>query len=125
MFGRKKKKEEKTEATISWKLLNRLEQLEEIKAESTSHPVMIYKHSTRCGISGMTMSRLERSWSEDMNNIAAYYLDLIAYRDISNAIVQEFGVFHESPQVILIKDGKAIYDSSHMSISAEAIKQQA
>ena len=60
-----------------------------------------------------------------MNNIAAYYLDLIAYRDISNAIVQEFGVFHESPQVILIKDGKAIYDSSHMSISAEAIKQQA
>ncbi|MHA7100288.1 bacillithiol system redox-active protein YtxJ [Roseivirga pacifica] len=126
MFGWKKKQAEKAEtASVEWKRLTAIEQLEALKQESHEKPVLIYKHSTRCGISGMTLSRLERSWTADMGHISAYYLDLIAYRDVSNAIVQEFGVFHESPQVILLKNGRAIYDNSHMGISAEAIKQQA
>ena len=119
------KKENRESSEINWNHLNTIEQLEQIKEESRSQPVLIYKHSTRCSISSMALDRLERSWSKELDTVKAYYLDLITYREISNAIAKEFGIYHESPQAILIKDGKAIYDASHMSISTSAIKQHA
>lgn len=71
----------------------------------------------------MALDRLQRSWSEEeMKNLKPYYLDLISYRDISNHIAQEFGVDHQSPQVIVIKNGEAVYDNSHMGINYEELK---
>lgn len=103
---------------MSWKKLDKLSQLDQIKEESKARPVVIFKHSTRCSISSMAWNRMERSWkAEDSGRISAYFLDLIAHRDISNAIVSEFGVDHASPQVIVIKDGQAVYDNSHMGIN--------
>lgn len=120
-------KKENTEKAVSihWQKLDRLEQLSEIKEESKQQPVMIFKHSTRCGVSGMALGRLEREWSEELNKIKTYYLDLISFRSISNAIQEEFGVYHESPQVILIENGKAVYDASHMAIGVEPFKKWA
>lgn len=115
------KKEKEAKAEIQWNLLEGSEQLDQIVEESKSQPVLIYKHSTRCGISGMTMNRLERSWSDDLNKLKVYYLDLIAFRALSNEVANKFGVYHESPQVILIKEGNAIYDASHMDISTDQI----
>lgn len=119
------KKEKEAKAEVQWNLLERMTQLDEIVEESKSQPILIYKHSTRCGISGMTMNRLERSWSDELNKLKVYYLDLIAFRNISNEIAKKFGVYHESPQVIMIKDGRAIYDASHMEISVERILENA
>lgn len=106
---------------VNWNELTSVDQLERIKAESNDAPVLIYKHSTRCGISSMVMDRLERSWVDEGNSIKPYYLDLITFRDVSNAVAQVFDIYHESPQVILIKNGRAIYEASHMAISFEGI----
>lgn len=107
---------------MNWNNLTSDSQLATIKAESAQQPVLIFKHSTRCSISAMALSRMERNW-DDAAGIKPYYLDLIANRPVSNQIVDVFGVEHESPQVLLIQNGECIYDASHMSISFDALKQ--
>lgn len=108
---------------MNWITLNNVAQLEEIKEASFRQPQLIFKHSTRCSISSMAKSRLDRSDAPE--GVQFHYLDLIAHRDISNKIVEEFFVEHESPQAILIKNGEAIYDESHNGISMDEIAEQA
>lgn len=103
---------------MNWKKLTNSSQIEEIKELSKEKPVLIFKHSTRCSISSMSLDRLLRNWKPgDEEKVEPYYLDLISYRGLSDQIEDEFGVEHASPQVILVKDGKAIYDNSHFGIS--------
>lgn len=108
---------------MSWKTLNSVEQLEEIKTESYQRPVLIFKHSTRCSISSTAYDRLERS-TNTLQNFSLYYLDLIQYRNVSNAIETIFGIEHESPQALLIKNGVCIYDASHFEIQANLIAEK-
>lgn len=108
-------------SNVNWTELTDIIQLNEIEAISQEKPVVIFKHSTRCSISRMALKQFEREY--DLNEtVAAYFLDLIAHRDISNGIASKFGVYHESPQLIVIKNGKAVYDVSHSDIDAEALK---
>ncbi|MBW3469174.1 bacillithiol system redox-active protein YtxJ [Arthrospiribacter ruber] len=111
---------------MNWEKLEDLTQLTQIKNLSREKPVLIFKHSTRCSISSMALDRLRRNWQDaDSEKIKPYYLDLISFREISNQIAEEFGIMHQSPQVILIKDGKAVYDNSHMGISYRDIMELA
>ena len=98
-------------------------QLEQIKEQSRQQPVVIFKHSTRCSISSMAKSRLERE--KPTENVLFYYLDLIRYRPISNKVAEVFQVHHESPQVLIIKNGECVYDESHNGISMQDISEQA
>lgn len=107
---------------MNWNKLTTTDQLEDIKQESLKQPVLIFKHSTTCSISHMALSRMERNWSEQLG-VKPYYLDLLANRPISVKIEDEFGVEHESPQILLIKNGECIYDASHMSISFAGLQQ--
>jgi bacillithiol system protein YtxJ len=108
---------------VNWTELTDIVQLMEIEAISNEKPVVIFKHSTRCSISRMALKQFEREY--DLENVVdAYFLDLIAHRDISNEIASRFDVYHESPQLILIKNGKAIYNVSHSDIDAEALKSK-
>jgi bacillithiol system protein YtxJ len=103
---------------MNWNKLTQPGQIAEIKVLSESTPVMIFKHSTRCSVSGMSLDRLLRNWKHgDEEKVVPYFLDLIAYRELSNLVAQEFGVPHQSPQVIVIKNGSAIFDTSHFGIS--------
>ena len=103
---------------MNWNKLTEAGQIEEIKTLSKEKPVLIFKHSTSCSISSMSMDRLTRKWqTSDNEKVEPYYLDLIANRDLSNQVAREFGVPHESPQVLLIKSGNAVYDNSHFGIS--------
>lgn len=108
---------------MSWNDLTEESQLEAIKKESNTRPVVIFKHSTRCSISSMAKGRLERSVAPE--TVAFYHLDLIRYRALSNKIAEVFGVHHESPQVLLIRNGSCVYDESHNGISMEEIVEQA
>jgi len=108
---------------MNWKNLTDEQQLTEIREKSTERPQVIFKHSTRCSISSVAKSRLDRS--PDPEGMDFYYLDLIRYRSISNKIAELFEVHHESPQILLIKNGECIYDESHLSISIDEVKQQA
>jgi len=110
---------------MNWTFLEDAEQLNQIKKESTEKIVLIFKHSTRCNISRATLDRLERNWKdEEMKNVKPYFLDLISYRNISNQIANQFGVEHESPQILIVQNGKSIYDNSHFGIEYDAIKHQ-
>lgn len=108
---------------MNWTHLTNAATLDAIKEASFTKPQLIFKHSTRCSISSMAKSRLERA--TPASNTDFYYLDLIANRDISNLIAQSFGVEHESPQVLLIKDGACVYSESHTGISMDEIAVQA
>jgi bacillithiol system protein YtxJ len=108
---------------MNWQALSNIDQIEAIKKESVNQAVLIFKHSTRCSISAAAMSRLERSW--DTQQVKPYYLDLINHRDISSQLASTFGVEHESPQVLLIKNGKSVYDASHLDIRFDEIMSHA
>lgn len=108
---------------MNWISLTDEGQLQSIKELSKQKPQVIFKHSTRCHISSMVKNRLDRS--NDYANADFYYLDLIAYRQLSATIAETFSVHHESPQVLLIKNGLCVYDESHNGISMDEIVEQA
>ncbi len=109
--------------SMKWNQLKAADQLEEIKKESAEKNILIFKHSTRCNISRASLDRLERKWNDqEMQNVKPYFLDLLNFREISNLIVQQFNVEHESPQILLINKGQAIFDQSHFSIDYDQIK---
>ncbi len=107
---------------MNWIDLADEQQLNNIKELSTQKAQVIFKHSTRCSISSMAKSRLERSTQP--NTIDFHYLDLIKHRKLSNKIADEFSVYHESPQVLLIKNGECIYDESHSGIQMDDLLEQ-
>lgn len=108
---------------MNWIPLTTETQLSEIKARSAEKAVVIFKHSTRCSISAVAKSRLERG--REPENIAFYYLDLISFRSLSNKVAADFAVEHESPQVLLIRNGECVYDESHSGIRMEELEAHA
>jgi bacillithiol system protein YtxJ len=108
---------------MNWQHLENEIQLSEIRQKSFSTPQVIFKHSTRCSISIMVKSRLERS--EAPAGVDFYYLDLLQYRPISNEIAASFDVHHESPQILVIKNGDCIFDESQHAIMMDEIVEVA
>jgi bacillithiol system protein YtxJ len=109
---------------MNWIKLQTLRQLEDIKNQSQNSPVVIFKHSTRCSTSRMTLERLERTWdAQEMAAITPYFLDLLTYRQVSNEVADSFGVEHESPQVLVISKGESVLDLSHFEIDYSSIRK--
>ncbi len=108
---------------MNWISLEEPGQLDLIKKQSFEQPQVIFKHSTRCAISSMAKSRLERN--QFPKDIPFYFLDLIKHRKISDTIENEFNVDHESPQVLIIRNGECVYDESHSGINMDEILTQA
>lgn len=117
-FGKKKPSNK-----INWEMLEDENTLNEIIELSKEKPVMILKHSTRCSISSMALSRLENNWDLPEEKITPYYLDLIQFRNVSNAIATKFRVMHQSPQILVIKNGECVLDASHNSIDVEILRE--
>lgn len=108
--------------TINWKPLNQMGELSNFIDYSKQKPVAIFKHSTRCALSSMAKSRLERGWDLNDEDIDMYYLDLLNYRDISNEIASFFSIEHQSPQLILISNGEVACHVSHGDIDVKVLK---
>ncbi len=98
-----------------------MEQLKTIEEESKGKPVAIFKHSTRCGISRMVMNQFESSYDLTDEQLKLYFLDLLNYRDVSDEVGYKFQVMHQSPQLIVIKNGTAVAHTSHHSIQASSL----
>lgn len=107
---------------MNWHHIDNVNDIETIIDRSRVVPCLILKHSTRCPISSMAKNRLEMSWDIADDEVETYFLDLIRFRDVSNAIADTFGIRHESPQAILIKDGRAVYNASHLNIKVDDLK---
>lgn len=122
LFGNSEEKKE-IETNINWVPLQLVGQLDELVAFSEQKPVLIFKHSTRCSISRFALKQFEREYNLE-DRVDAYFLDLLEYRDISNEIANRFEVVHQSPQILLIKNGKSVYDASHSDIDAGELAEK-
>ena len=110
---------------MNWIPLTDSTQLDEIIKKSYDKPIAIFKHSTRCSVSSMSKRMLERDWNIGADEVPVYFLDLLSYRAISAEIAHRFSVTHQSPQLILIKDGKAVYHASHEEIAFDTMLRAA
>lgn len=124
LFKGEKEKTTGENKKVPWIPLDSMEQLEKLEEESKDQPVAILKHSTRCGISRMVLRQFENSYElgED-EEIKLYFLDLLSYREISNEIAARFKVQHESPQLIVLKDGQVKHHASHQAIDATSLSK--
>lgn len=106
-----------------WQTIETELQLQAAIDESFQKPVALFKHSVTCGISANAKYRLESEWDFNTSELSFYYLDLLSYRAISNKIAADLAVIHQSPQVILLKDGKAVFNTSHHAINVAGLRQ--
>ena len=105
-----------------WENLQSTSEVEFLKSISNTTPVLIFKHSTRCGISRFVLKNFESEYNIAEEDLKIYFLDLIKYREVSNYIAQHFNVQHQSPQILVIIDGKVVLTESHNQISVQNIK---
>ncbi len=115
IFGNKEKQVEKSH--VKWIPFTSLDQIKEIQNQSEAETILIFKHSTRCGISNMVIKQFERMFDESMENIKVYYLDLLNYRELSNEVGYTFQVLHQSPQLLIIRNGVSVANASHYDIT--------
>ncbi|MAZ28619.1 MAG: bacillithiol system redox-active protein YtxJ [Cytophagaceae bacterium] len=109
---------------IPWSYLENVEQLDDVDTLSKSRDVLIFKHSTSCGISRMVLRQFEDDYSFDEKMLKPYLLDLRKNRGVSNEVASRYGVIHESPQILLIRNGGCVYDTSHGAITVDKIKER-
>ncbi|MEM6514845.1 MAG: bacillithiol system redox-active protein YtxJ [Bacteroidota bacterium] len=113
IFGSSEPKEEKV---LPWQELKSVEQLDDILEKSNQKTQLIFKHSTRCGISRMVMNQFVSAYDLG-SNVDLYYLDLLSYRNVSDEVAAKFQVMHESPQLLIIRNGSTIVNASHGAIN--------
>ena len=108
---------------MNWENISSLNQLNQVlinTQQEDSEYALFFKHSPRCEISSMVLRRFESSW--DISNINVFMVNVLSQRDASNELAQQFQIRHESPQVLLVKNGKLLYTASHGDISVADIK---
>ncbi|MBF8150566.1 bacillithiol system redox-active protein YtxJ [Winogradskyella sp. F6397] len=108
--------EPKEEKTLPWQVLSEVSQLDTIAEKSNSKTQLIFKHSTRCGISSMVMKQFVSAYDLE-TNADLYYLDLLNYRDVSSEVGYKFQVMHQSPQLLVIKNGVVVAHASHGAVN--------
>lgn len=115
IFGNSDESKSEVKGNFQWVELIHLDQLDGIVNQSWEKPILIFKHSTRCIISKTVLKNFEKDFKFG-DNVTSYYLDLLEYRPISNEIASVFNVTHQSPQLLVIKNGVCVYNASHESI---------
>ena len=116
MFGYRTSKEVE-ETYLSWTPLISVEEINTIIEISKNQSILIFKHSTRCGISRMIIKQFESLFNEENKQLKVYYLDLLNYREVSSKLSEVFQVIHQSPQLLVIKNGISVYNESHYEIT--------
>lgn len=114
--------EQESTSKIEWRKLTDLGLLNELTDLSFEKPVLIFKHSTRCSISRFALKQFENEFDFSTNELQPYFLDLLEYRSISNEVATRFNVFHQSPQILLIREGKCVYNASHDAIAVSEVR---
>ena len=110
--------EQKEEKVLPWIALNSLEQIDHIEKASMSKLQVIFKYSSRCGVSKLVLNQFVDKYELSQDNLDLYFLDLINYRDVSNEVGYKFQVIHESPQLLVIKNGVVAVHASHSGVNA-------
>ncbi len=123
LFGGSGNEEKKEKKVIPWIPLTNVAQLNNIEEKSKSKLQIIFKHSTTCGISRMVMNMFQETYDLNEQQADLYYLDLHSYRPVSNEVAVKFQLIHQSPQVLLIKNGVVEASYSHGGINDLVLKE--
>ncbi len=123
LFGNKKKTEETAKGKGLWVNLTTFDQLGEIAEKSFSVTQIIFKHSTTCGTSRMVLNMFENQMNDIRDKAEFYYLDLHRFRDLSDAVGKRFNVLHQSPQLLIIRNGVVVAHDSHAGIMDIALNK--
>lgn len=115
LFGGEKVVKEEKE--LPWIPLNDLKQIDYIKKKSSIKTQVIFKHSTRCGISSMVQRQFIQDYNFSEKELDLYYLDILSYRQISDKVGHKFQLLHESPQLLVIKNGELVAHASHGQVN--------
>ena len=121
MFGTNE--EGSSSPKVNWNQLDDLKVIDEAIALSYEKPVILFKHSSRCSISRFALKQFENDYNFSSEQLEPFFLDLINHRNISNEIAERFQVEHQSPQLIVVKEGVAIFSSTHSDIEAEILNK--
>lgn len=113
----------KPKTVFPWNNITREEELLQAWENSMTKPVLFFKHSTRCSISSMALSRFQEKWASGTEKCDLYFIDLIAHRNVSNLLAEISAVTHQSPQVLLVKNKEVIHTASHSEIEARSIER--
>ncbi len=106
-----------------WKEITTLEEWEQIQRQSGEHPALVMKHSTSCPISAEAWEEYQRFVSTVAPETVEYVMvKVIESRPVSNQIAEDLGVQHKSPQAIMVKDGKEVWNTSHWHITMESLE---
>jgi bacillithiol system protein YtxJ len=108
---------------LNWDQLDSMDQLDNIIVNSKLRPKVIFKHSTRCGISRMALNQFEKGYDSGGQDAGYYILDLIEHREVSNYVAEKLGVQHQSPQVIVINNGIVVHTESHHGINIKRVQE--
>ncbi len=117
LFGDVSEEATSVRKSLNWIPLNEPDHLDQILERSELRPQIIYKHSTTCGISSMVLNMFIRAYDFEEDKADLYFLDIHQYRNISNALAERTGVRHESPQLIIIRNGEVLVHTSHGAIA--------
>ena len=120
--GNSEESNEENRVEAKFYTLNDIKLLDEVDAISQTKPVVLFKHSTRCSISRFALKQFDAEFNYE-DKIDWYLLDLLNHRDISNEMAHRYKVEHQSPQIIVVRNGKAIFSATHDSIDANDLKQ--
>jgi bacillithiol system protein YtxJ len=115
--------QEENLSKVNWIPLDDLEVIEEAIALSYEKPVVLFKHSTRCSISRFALKQFEKDYDFSKEQVEPFFLDLLNHRNISNEIAKRFDIEHQSPQMIVLKNGVAVFSSTHSDIEADILKK--
>ena len=119
MFG---SKDSIPKENFPWIPLEEIEQLDQLVEESQTQYVLVFKHSTRCGVSRFSLQAFESEFKIDSSKVSLYFLDLLKNRGLSNEIASRFDVVHQSPQVLLIRNSEVVFTESHGQINAQELR---
>lgn len=117
------KEVETNSSNFTWRTLEDISQLDAVEKLSQEKLVVIFKHSVTCGISNMVWHQFQNEIDFTNDHIEMLYLDLLAHRDVSNEITRRFQVLHQSPQILVIKNGEVLHHASHSAIRLSNIRQ--
>lgn len=117
------KEVETNSLNFTWRTLEDISQLDAVEKLSEEKLVVIFKHSVTCGISNMVWHQFQNEIDFTNEHIEMLYLDLLAHRDVSNEITRRFQVLHQSPQILVIKNGEVLHHASHSAIRLSNIRQ--
>lgn len=105
------------------KTIHGLDELDRMLAATGDRPLLLFKHSHTCGTSAEALDELVAHLNERPADASYAMVTVQTHREVSNAVARKLGVRHETPQALLVRDGRVVWSASHFHVTASAVEE--